>query len=154
MADSINTLLTQIKTDLRAAMAAGELKDTNTPVRDVQDDWDYQIKGPQQLPLIQYGEVASGSGGYAGDAQNLVPFAIRFIVWVPARGGQYPEAVARARNLRDSLLDSLHNRRPFGKAGAARQALTFQRETIEFRLAFAAGLSVIVSGNIMEIAGS
>lgn len=150
--DPMVTMIAAIKTAINAASRAGELKDGNTPVRNVWDTLDDARLNPGALPLIQFDELENGPATYEGDGLTRAGFRMRFIVWVNS-GPDRRAAVERCRLLRSALIDSLHNRRPFSTAGAARQSLSITREAEQFETRFAVGLGLIVAGDIMEVAG-
>lgn len=148
MPDQTNQLLADIKSALQAASSAGELKDGNIPVKNIWDNLNDSNIGLQHLPLIQFGVLdGSPAGIYISDTVESVSFFVRFICWVQAPADR-AQATVRARNLRQALVNLLHNRKPFSGRGASRASLTMTRETEPYRLQKAVGAGLAVSGDL------
>lgn len=151
--DPLQYLMNQIDAKLREAKTDGELLDGNIPVKNIWKTLEFANVSRNQLPLIQYELRASTGGNYVSSGAQAVPFSVQFICWVDS-GADKTGDLRRARNLRERLINSIHNRRPFELAGAARRIIAIAREDEEYRFKFAVGASVTISGDLYDIAGS
>ena len=153
MADPINTLLANIKSDLLEEKGEGGLKDGNRNVANIWDSLDWANPTPHHLPMVQFGELETSAGAYVGDGLQTIPFSIQVIAWVDGKQGNKADE-ARAREFREKVIISLHNKRPFSRSGGTRQTIRIARQRNLFIFnRFAIGMGVTYSADLWKVAG-